>query len=192
MASLWTIGHSTRSLEAFLELLRTHEIERLVDVRRFPRSRRHPHFNADALAEALPAAGIVYRHLPGLGGFRRPRADSRNAGWRNASFRGYADYMETDAFADQLAALLEEAGAGRTAYMCAEAVPWRCHRSLISDALVARGVEVRHILGAERAEPHALTTGARVEGTRLVYPGEPDLFCDAKQDRAAGEPWLTG
>ena len=176
MASLWTIGHSTRSLEAFVELLRGHGIQRLVDVRRFPRSRRHPHFNTDALAEALPAAGLAYRHLPGLGGFRRARADSRNAGWRNASFRGYADYMQTDAFAAELATLLEEARAGRTAYMCAEAVPWRCHRSLISDALVARGVEVRHILGPAPAELHALMAGARVEGTHVVYPGEPDLF----------------
>jgi uncharacterized protein (DUF488 family) len=176
VASLWTIGHSTRSLEAFLEPLRAHGIERLVDVRRFPRSRRHPHFNTDALAEALPAAGLTYRHLAGLGGFRRPRADSHNAGWRNASFRGYADYMETDEFAGHLATLLEEARIGRTAYMCAEAVPWRCHRSLISDALVARGVEVRHILDIEPAELHALTVGARVQGERVVYPGEPDLF----------------
>ena len=176
MASIWTIGHSTRSLKAFVELLRAHGIERLVDVRRFPRSLRHPHFNTEALAEALPAAGLAYRHLPGLGGFRRPRAGSRNAGWRNASFRGYADYMETEQFAGQLATLLEEARAGRTAYMCAEAVPWRCHRSLISDALVARGVEVRHILGPGPADAHALRAGARVEGERVIYPGEPDLF----------------
>ena len=176
LSRLWTIGHSTRSLEAFVELLRAHGIERLVDVRRFPRSRRHPHFNTDALADTLPGAGVSYRHLPGLGGFRRARPDSRNAGWRNASFRGYADYMETDEFAGHLATLLEEARAGPTAYMCAEAVPWRCHRSLISDALVARGVEVRHILGPAPAELHTLTAGARVEGRRVVYPGEPDLF----------------
>ena len=132
--------------------------------------------NTDALARDLPAAGIAYRHLPGLGGFRRARADSHNTGWRNASFRGYADYMETAEFARHLDTLLEEAPAGRMAIMCAEAVPWRCHRSLISDALVARGVEVRHILGPERAEPHVLTAGARVEGARVVYPGEPDLF----------------
>jgi uncharacterized protein (DUF488 family) len=173
---VWTIGHSTRSLEDLVALLRAHGIERLVDVRRFPRSRRHPHFNTEALARDLPAAGVAYRHAPGLGGFRRARPDSRNTGWRNASFRGYADYMETEDFGRHLAALLEEARAGRTAIMCAEAVPWRCHRSLISDALVARGVEVRHILGPAPAEPHALTAGARVEGTRVVYPGEPDLF----------------
>jgi uncharacterized protein (DUF488 family) len=173
---MWTIGHSTRSLEAFVALLHAHGIERLVDVRRFPRSRRHPHFNTDALAEALPALGLAYRHLPGLGGFRRPRADSRNARWRNAAFRGYADYMETEEFARHLATLLDEARSGRTAIMCAEAVPWRCHRSLISDALVARGVEMRHILGPAPAEPHTLTAGARVEGGRVIYPGEPDLF----------------
>jgi len=173
---MWTIGHSTRTLDALLALLRAHAIERVVDVRRFPRSRRHPHVNADALAEALPAAGLAYRHLAGLGGFRRPRADSRNTRWRNPSFRGYADYMETAEFARHLDTLLDEARAGRTAIMCAEAVPWRCHRSLISDALVARGVEVRHILTPERAEPHALTAGARIDGARVIYPGEPDLF----------------
>ena len=173
---MWTIGHSTRTLDALLALLRVHGIERVVDVRRFPRSRRHPHVNADALARDLPAAGLAYRHLPGLGGFRRPRQDSHNTGWRNASFRGYADYMETDEFAGHLATLLDEACAGRTAIMCAEAVPWRCHRSLISDALLARGVEVRHILGEAPAQAHALTAGARIEGTRVVYPGEPDLF----------------
>ena len=173
---MWTIGHSTRSLEALVALLRAHGIERVADVRRFPRSRRHPHVNADALARDLPEAGLAYRHFPGLGGFRRARPDSRNTGWRNASFRGYADYMETDEFACHLAALLDEAPLGSTAIMCAEAVPWRCHRSLISDALLARGVEVRHILGPAPAEPHALTAGARVEGTHVVYPGEPDLF----------------
>lgn len=173
---MWTIGHSTRSLETLLELLGAHAIERVADVRRFPRSRRHPHVNTEALARALPAAGLAYRHLPGLGGFRRPRADSRNTGWRNASFRGYADYMETDEFAGHLATLLDEARAGRTAIMCAEAVPWRCHRSLISDALLARGIEVRHILGPGVANPHTLTAGARIDGTRVIYPGAPDLF----------------
>jgi uncharacterized protein (DUF488 family) len=176
MACVWTIGHSTRSLDALLALLRAHAITRVVDVRRFPRSRRHPHVNADALARDLPAAGIAYRHLPGLGGFRRARPDSRNTGWRNASFRGYADYMETDEFAGHLATLLDGARDGRTAIMCAEAVPWRCHRSLISDALLARGVEVRHILDEAPAQAHALTAGARIEGARVVYPGEPDLF----------------
>ena len=176
MACVWTIGHSTRSLDALVGLLHAHGITRVADVRRFPRSRRHPHVNAEALTRDLPAAGIAYRHLPGLGGFRRARKNSRNTAWRNASFRGYADYMETGEFSGQLDALLEEARQGPTAIMCAEAVPWRCHRSLISDALLARGVEVRHILGEAPAEAHALTAGARIEGTRVVYPGEPDLF----------------
>ena len=176
MACVWTIGHSTRSLDALVALLHAHGITRIADVRRFPRSRRHPHVNTEALTRDLPAAGIAYRHLPGLGGFRRARKDSRNMGWRNPNFRGYADYMETDEFAGHLATLLDEAGAGRTAIMCAEAVPWRCHRSLISDALLARGVEVRHILGEAPAEAHALTAGARIEGTRVTYPGEFDLF----------------
>jgi uncharacterized protein (DUF488 family) len=173
---VWTIGHSTRSLPTLLALLAAHRVQRVADVRRFPRSRRHPQFNTDALARELPAAGVAYRHWPALGGFRRARPDSRNTAWRHASFRGYADYMETDAFAAALDALLDDAGQGRTAIMCAEAVPWRCHRSLISDALVARGVEVFHILGPARAEPHTLTAGARVEGRRILYPGPPELF----------------
>jgi uncharacterized protein (DUF488 family) len=173
---VWTIGHSTRALDELIALLRAHGVAAVADVRRFPRSRRHPHFDTDALAQSLPAAGLAYRHHPGLGGFRRARPDSRNLGLRNASFRGYADYMGTEEFARHLDALLKGAIAAPTAIMCAEAVPWRCHRSLIADALVARGVEVRHILGPARAEPHALTAGARVAGGRVIYPGEPDLF----------------
>jgi uncharacterized protein (DUF488 family) len=173
---VWTIGHSTRSLGDLVALLRAHGIVTVADVRRFPRSRRQPQFNSDALSRELLAAGIAYVHLPGLGGFRRARPDSTNRGWRNASFRGYADYMQTGEFAGHLAALLDLARAAPTAIMCAEAVPWRCHRSLIADALVARGVEVQHILGPGRAQPHALTAGARLEGGTLVYPGEPDLF----------------
>jgi uncharacterized protein (DUF488 family) len=173
---VWTIGHSTRSLDDLVALLHAHGIGTVADVRRFPRSRRQPHVNGEALARDLPAAGIAYVHAPGLGGFRRARPDSPNRGWRNASFRGYADYMQTSDFAAHLAALLDEARAAPTAIMCAEAVPWRCHRSLIADALVARGVEVRHILGPGRAEPHALSAGARLEGGALLYPGEPDLF----------------
>ena len=142
---MWTIGHSTRSLETLLD------------------------FNTDALARDLPAAGLAYTHRPGLGGFRRPRRGSRNAGWRHPSFRGYADYMETDEFAAELDALLDEARATPTAIMCAEAVPWRCHRLLISDALVARGVEVRHILGPAPAEPHVLTAGARVAALDIAW-----------------------
>ena len=159
-----------------LALLAAHDVHRVADVRRFPRSRRHPQFNTDTLARELPAAGVAYRHWPALGGFRRARPDSRNTAWRNASFRGYADYMASDAFVAALEALLADAREGPTAIMCAEAVPWRCHRSLISDALVARGVEVRHILGPERAEAHTLTEGARVQGRNVIYPGEADLF----------------
>lgn len=158
-----------------IALLRAHGIASVADVRRFPRSRRYPHFDTAALARSLPAAGVAYAHHPGLGGFRRARPDSGNRGLRNASFRGYADYMGTDEFARHLDALLT-AAAAPTAIMCAEAVPWRCHRSLIADALVARGVEVRHILGRERAEPHVLTAGAHVDGARVTYPGAGDLF----------------
>jgi len=170
MACVWTIGHSTRSLEALVALLRAHAITRVVDVRRFPRSRRHPHVNADALARDLPAAGIAYRHLPGLGGFRRARPDSRNTGWRNASFRGYADYMETEEFAGHLATLLEEARLGPTAIMCAEAVPWRCHRSLVADALLVRGLAVRDIISDGTPAEHTLTSFAVVDGTDITYP----------------------
>ena len=172
---MWTIGHSRRSLAELVALLRAHGVSQVIDVRRYPRSRRHPQFDVAALARDLPVAGIAYAHSPGLGGFRRPRVGSVNTGVEPA-FRGYADYMETDEFAAAVDGLLAAARERPTAIMCSEAVPWRCHRSLLSDALVARGVEVRHILGPGPAEPHTLTAGARVEGTRVVYPGEPDLF----------------
>jgi uncharacterized protein (DUF488 family) len=173
---MWTIGHSTRSLDELIELLRQHRVERLADVRRVPHSRRHPQFDAAALARDLPAAGIVYVHAPGLGGLRTPRADSVNTGWRMPAFRGYADHMETPEFVTQLEALRLEAARVPTAVMCAEALPARCHRSLLADALVARGVEVRHILGPGRVETHALTPGARVVDGWLSYPGEPELL----------------
>ena len=167
-----TIGHSTRPLGTFLDLLRAHGVERLVDVRTVPRSRHNPQFNREALPAALRAAGIRYLHMAELGGLRHARADSRNTAWRNASFRGFADYMQTPEFAAGVEALLELAGRERIALMCAEAVPWRCHRSLIADALVARGVRVEHIASAKRARPHTLTPWARVRGTRVTYPGE--------------------
>ena len=172
---MWTIGHSTRTLAALVGVLRAHGVTRVVDVRRFPRSRRHPHFDAAVLASELPSLGVAYTHAPGLGGFRRARPDSGNTGLHNVSFRGYADYMQTGEFARELADLLAAARAP-TAIMCAEAVPWRCHRSLIADAVLARGVEVRHILDEERAGLHAFTAGARVEAGRVTYPGPPDLF----------------
>lgn len=165
-----TIGHSTRTLPAFLEMLQGHGVKRLVDVRTVPRSRHNPQFNGDALPDALKEAGVAYTHMPGLGGLRHPRPDSVNSAWRNDSFRGFADYMQTPEFATNLAALIEGGRKERLAIMCAEAVPWRCHRSLIADALVARGVPVEHILSAIRAQPHTLTPWARVEGETVTYP----------------------
>jgi uncharacterized protein (DUF488 family) len=172
---VYTIGHSTRALGELVALLRAHGVTRLVDVRSLPRSRRHPQFNREALPEPLARAGIGYAHMPGLGGLRKPRRDSINTAWRNDGFRGYADYMQTPEFAASLGALLEQAGREPTAIMCAEAVPWRCHRSLISDALVACDIDVRHITTVDRAEPHRLTTFARVDGARVTYPGQTSL-----------------
>jgi uncharacterized protein (DUF488 family) len=170
MSPVWTVGHSTRSADELIALLRAHTIERLVDVRTIPRSRRHPHFNREAVAGCLEAAGIAYTHMPGLGGLRHPRPDSLNTAWADAAFRGYADYMQTPEFAEQLQTLIERAARERSAVMCAEAEPARCHRSLLSDALAARGVAVRHILTPDRAEPHALTASALVAGPRVTYP----------------------
>src|SRR5437870_10641503 len=147
---IYTVGHSTRSLETFLALLAEHQIRLLVDVRRYPASRRYPHFAQEPLAAALEAVGIAYRHDADLGGRRAARRDSANTAWRSAGFRGYADYMETPAFEDALARLRELARARPTAILCAEAVPWRCHRQLIADALVARGEEVGHIFDVTR------------------------------------------
>lgn len=167
---VWTLGHSTRPLPELIALLAAHGIQRLADVRTIPRSRKNPQFNADALPAALAASGIEYRHLPGLGGLRHPRKDSKNDGWRNAGFRGYADYMQTDAFARALDELIQLARDKPTAIMCAESLPWRCHRSLIADALTVRGVAVYHILSAHQTDAHKLTPFARVEGTRITYP----------------------
>jgi len=173
---MWTIGHSTRSLSEVVELLRQAHVTTLIDVRRMPHSRRHPQFEAAALSHDLPAAGITYRHAPGLGGFRTPRRGSRNTAWREPGFRGYADYMETTEFATELDTLIREATWAPTAIMCAEAHPSRCHRSLLADALVASGMTVRHILAPGRAQTHAFTAGERVIDGRLSYPGEPELF----------------
>ena len=170
---IWTIGHSTRAIEAFIELLRFQRIERVVDVRRFPGSRRHPQFNAGPLAESLADAAIAYRSATELGGRRTPRRDSRNTAWRNASFRGYADYMETQEFGAALATLLAEGAKQRTAVMCAEAVWWQCHRALIADALKARGVEVLHILDGPKIAEHPYTAAARVVDGRLEYGATP-------------------
>ena len=169
--TIFTIGHSTRSLDEFVALLQAHGIFQLGDVRTVPKSRRYPHFAGDALAVSLPVVGIAYRHLPALGGLRKPRRDSTNSAWRNEGFRGYADYMESVAFRDAIADLVAWARASRTAVMCAEAVWWRCHRQLIADALVARGVTVQHIQTAASAPPHKLTEFAQIAGDRVSYPG---------------------
>ncbi len=171
---LWTIGHSTRSRDEFLALLHSQDIQRLIDIRRYPGSRRYPHFHSAALAKDLPPAGLRYEEQPTLGGRRTARSDSPNSGWKNASFRGYADYMQTEEFDKALDELMTQGAKERTAIMCAEAVPWRCHRSLVADALLVRGWEVIHILGPGQLRPHRLTTFATVQSGRLVYPGPPD------------------
>ena len=167
---IWSIGHSTKPIEEFLALLQSHGIRRLVDVRTVPRSTHNPQFESDALAQHLKDANIPYVHQPGLGGLREPRKDSINAGWKNTSFRGYADYMQTEPFLAALETLMAESRSTPSAIMCAEAVPWRCHRSLIADALAVRGWTVRHILTRTKADRHRLTRFAVVEHDRITYP----------------------
>ncbi len=167
-----TVGHSTHPIEDFIHILEAHGIRTLVDVRTIPRSRHNPQFNRESLSASLQKAGIDYRHLPGLGGLRHPRKDSINTGWRNASFRGYADYMLSREFGESLNALIELASQAPTAIMCAEAVPWRCHRSLIADALVARGILAMEILSATKSQPHAITSFGKVEGRQVTYPAK--------------------
>jgi uncharacterized protein (DUF488 family) len=171
--TVFTIGHSTRPVDEFIGLLAAHSVQRLIDVRTIPQSRHNPQFGRERLSASLERSGIHYTHMPGLGGLRRPRKDSINTGWRNASFRGYADYMQTREFEESLDRCVELAGQQRVALMCAEAVPWRCHRSLIADALLARGIDVREIANAAESRPHTLTPWARVEGTTVTYPGLP-------------------
>lgn len=168
--TVFTIGHSTRTIEEFLAILAAHGIERLIDVRSIPKSRRVPQFNSDELAASLREKGIEYVHMKSLGGLRHAKKDSANLGWRNASFRGYADYMATAEFRAGIARLLELAREKRTAIMCAEAVPWRCHRSLIGDALLVRGVGVEDIMTTNSLRSHTLTPFARVEGEAVTYP----------------------
>jgi len=169
--SLFTIGHSTRPLEEFINLLEAFDIQTLVDVRSFPGSRRYPHFNREALRDSLAQAAIEYLHVPELGGRRRPRPDSLNMAWRNESFRGYADYMETDEFHAGIERLMTVARNRRTAIMCSEAVWWRCHRSMISDYLKSKGVDVVHILAPNKAEAHPYTSAARIVNGGLSYRG---------------------
>lgn len=165
-----TIGHSTRPIGDFVHLLKSHGVQRVIDVRTLPRSRFNPHFDISRLPALLQAAQIHYTHLPGLGGLRRPQRDSPNVGWRNKSFRGYADYMQSTDFKRSLERCLELASVERVAIMCAEAVPWRCHRSLIADAMLARGVDALEIVSDSRVRPHALTPFAHVAGTEITYP----------------------
>ncbi len=170
MLVVFTIGHSTRAWKAFLDLLRVHGIKRVVDVRSIPRSRHNPQFNRETLCLKLRSARIGYVHLRKLGGLRHARRDSPNMGWRNASFRGFADYMQTPDFDAGLERLIKLARQKRSALMCAEAVPWRCHRSLIADALVVRGIRVKDIISGKRSQIHLLTSFGRVHGRCITYP----------------------
>jgi uncharacterized protein (DUF488 family) len=165
-----TVGHSTRPVDALIEMLEAHGVKRLLDVRTIPKSRYNPQYNSEALEHSLRDAGIGYQHMKALGGLRHPRPDSPNMAWRNESFRGYADYMQTPEFESALLALTEAAAQEAVVIMCAEAVPWRCHRSLISDALTARGYPVEHIMSATKSDPHTMTSFARVEGHSVTYP----------------------
>jgi len=176
--TLLTIGHSTRALDEFVQLLQANNVDLVADVRTAPGSRRMPHFARAALADELPLRGIEYVHLPELGGLRKPKSDSINTGWRNVSFRGYADYMQTDAFTVGLDHLLALAAGHALAIMCAEAVPWRCHRSLIADALTARGFETWEIIGRGQPRLHLMTPFARVKGNRVYYPPADALRLD--------------
>jgi uncharacterized protein (DUF488 family) len=171
VTTILSIGHSTHPIEVLLEMLRAHAVAQIADVRAFPSSRRQPQFNREELAAALGAAGISYIHIRALGGRREPRVDSINTAWRNASFRGYADYMQTPEFAAALQTLIAAGNQHRTAMMCAEAVPWQCHRSLIADALAARGLEIEHIFSAASRKSHICTPFARIEGEKVTYPG---------------------
>jgi uncharacterized protein (DUF488 family) len=173
---IWTIGHSTRDIASFISLLQANGIKLLVDVRTLPGSKRYPQFNKEALADSLGKSGIRYEHFPELGGRRKARPDSSNTAWRNASFRGYADYMETGDFDKGVKRLLDLADTNPTAIMCAEAVWWRCHRSLISDYLKALGIEVMHILDANKTEPHPYTSAARIVNGKLSYTAENSLL----------------
>ena len=168
-----TVGHSTRPLEEFVHLLDAHGVQLLVDVRTVPRSRHNPQFNKESLPRELEPAGIAYTHMPSLGGLRHPRKDSLNLGWRNAGFRGFADYMQTPAFKAALTNLIMMAEKERVAIMCTEALPWRCHRSLIADALLARGVRVEDVFSLTSTQPHRQTPFAHVFGTEVTYPGLP-------------------
>ena len=180
-----TIGHSTQTLETFLRLLQAREVTRVVDIRTIPRSWHNPQFNKETLPKALPAVGIAYEHMVGLGGLRHSRAGSINTAWHNASFRGFADYMQTAEFHNALQALLELASRERVALMCAEAVPWRCHRLLIADALVVRKVQVEHIISGVRTQFHSVTPWACVKGGEITYPSQREVVTPRTAKRIA-------
>ena len=171
--SVFTIGHSTHPIEEFIELLKAHGMKRVIDVRTIPRSRHNPQFNADDLKFSLRAAGIAYSHIKRLGGLRHPKTDSKNLAWRHSGFRGFADYMQTPEFEAGLERATKPSKTKPSALMCAEAVPWRCHRSLIADALFVRKIPVEHILSKARTKPHKLTPFARVRRTQVTYPAAP-------------------
>jgi uncharacterized protein (DUF488 family) len=184
--TIFTIGHSTRTLDELIELLRAHGIRRVIDIRTIPRSRHNPQYNRRTLGPALRSRKIGYVHLKGLGGLRRAKADSGNAGWHNASFRGFADYMQTAEFDAGLERAIKLAETKPSALMCAEAVPWRCHRSLVADALAARKIPVEHIMSVTRASQHKLTSFARVRGKKVTYPSDKPVrrktaVCKPKQ-----------
>ena len=173
ISRILTIGHSTRTIEEFIDLLKAHGAQLVVDIRTVPRSRRNPQFNEDTLAASLGKSGIDYVRLKELGGLRHPRKDSQNTGWRNASFRGFADYMQTPDFETGINELIRLAQNRTVAIMCAEALPWRCHRSLVADALLVRGVKVEHIMTLKKTTEHSMTKWAKVEGRQITYPGIP-------------------
>ena len=178
-----TIGHSTRTLEEFVLLLKTYEVTMILDVRSIPRSRHNPQFNKETLPNTLKPHNIKYFHMPDIGGLRRPKQDSVNLAWKSSTFRGYADYMQTKEFTDDLLKIIALAKENRLALMCAEALPWRCHRSLISDALVIRHIKVEHIISPTSCINHQLNEMAQVEGTRITYP----LFTKEKPQRTLGD-----
>lgn len=172
--TLWTIGHSTRPIDELITLLKEHRIQQLVDVRTIPRSRHNPQFNMESLAKSLKKAKVIYVHMPQLGGLRKAKKDSMNAGWKNASFRGYADYMQTEEFRTALEKLMADGTGMKTAIMCAEAVPWRCHRSLIADALTVKEWTVWHIMSKAKADEHRVTSFAAITRDGITYPAPID------------------
>lgn len=191
-ATIYTVGHSTHPIDEFVRLVRAHGVDGIADVRTIAKSRHNPQFNEPELAASLTEHGIGYRRMKELGGLRHARADSINGAWKNASFRGYADYMQTDAFAAAVDELVALGTVGSWAIMCAEAVPWRCHRSMIGDALVVRGITVRDIMSESAAKPHTLTKFARVDGTRITYPPNDEASPEAgTQAEPTGQAGVT-